>query len=281
MIRAELSLAEILAYGPWKQKHQVVPQWLASAEKAANEHIEKDDASQAILLSVYSASLHCLLALEGQGSPTKIADTAIHLGRDLIAESEDEQFQAVVEWQLGTGLWYAAQVEHAQGHPEEALQLANNAEALMAAAGKLRSGSPETTHHLAQLHFLMGSIHAVHKRDYASATRWYDKTLPQLAELYPDSLHDDSGLVGEQLVSIGISLWESGRRNKAVSVTEQGTALIIQAVEDGTFKERALAIPYHNLAQMHRELGNEEQAELMAKKASQYEPPASDAKKRR
>ncbi len=281
LIHAELSLAEILAYGPWKQKHQVVPQWLASAEKAANEHIEKDGASRAILLSVYSASLHCLQVLEGQGSPDKIADAAIHLGRDLIAQSDDEDFQSLVEWRLGTGLWHAAQVLQNQGHPDQSLQLANNAEALMTAASHVREKTAETTHHLAQLHFLMGSIHAIHKHDHAMATSWYDKAMPQLTDSCPDSLLDERGLLGERLVSVGISLWEAGRRNQAVSATEEGAALIGKAIRDGTFKKVALAVPYQNLAAMYRELGDEKKADLMARKAAEYEPPASDSKKRR
>ena len=72
LIDAELSLAEILAYGPWKQKHQVIPQWLVTAEKAANEFIEKDGGPRRVLLSVYSTSLHCLLVLDGKGRRTTL-----------------------------------------------------------------------------------------------------------------------------------------------------------------------------------------------------------------
>ncbi len=281
LIRAELSLAEILAYGPWKQKHEVVPQWLASAEKAANESIEKDGASSAVLLSVYRTSLHCLLVLEGQGAPDTIADAAIQLGRELIAQSEDEDFQALVEWRLGVTLWHAAQILHDQGQPDNALQLANNADVLLTDADKVHAGSRETSHHLAQLHFLMGSIYAIHKRDHDTATSWYDKAVGQLSEASPDSLLDERGLLGERMVSIGISLWETDRKNQAISVTKEGADLIAAAIQDGTFKKVALAVPYQNLAEMYRQLGNQKQADLMAKKAAEYETPAPDAKKRR
>ena len=281
LIRSELSLAEILSYGPWKQRHSVVPQWLASAEKAANEHIEKDGASRDILLDVYTTSLHCLLALDGQGSPTKIADAAIELGRELIAASEDVDYQTFVEWKLGTALWRAAQIEQQQGDPREAMRLANNAEALLSAAGELRPDAPETTHHLAQLRFLIGVVHAIHQRDDTTAAYWYDKALPQLTETYPDDLLDSRGLVGEQLVSVGISLWETGRKNKAVSVTHEGAQLIDDAVQAGSFKRTALAVPYQNLAEMYRKLGKRSEAEKMAQKAAQYEPAQAGEKVRR
>jgi hypothetical protein len=271
LIRAELSLAEILSYGPWKQRHSVVPQWLASAEKAANEHIEQDGATRDVLLDLYTTSLHCLFVLDGQGSPTKIADAAIDLGRSLIAESEDLDYQTLVEWKLGTALWRAAQIEQQQGNASESLRLANNAEALLSAAGELRNSSPAAAHHLAQLRFLMGSIHAIYKRDDTTATYWYDKAMPELLEGFPDSLLDNRGLVGEQLVSVGISLWETGRRNKAISVTRDGAEMIDEAVQAGSFKDTALTVPYQNLAEMYREMGNESEAEKMARKAAQYE----------
>ncbi|MHB8971890.1 MAG: tetratricopeptide repeat protein [Pirellulaceae bacterium] len=281
LIDSELSLAEILAYGPWKQKHQVVPLWLATAEKTANDFIQQDGGTQRALLSVYGTSLHCLLVLDGQGTPDKIAEAAMQLGRDLIAQTDDDDFHATVEWQLGTGLWYAAQVANRQGHGPAALQYANNADALLTSAGKTRAESPETSHHLGQLQFLTGSIYAIQQKDGATAVRWYDKALPHLRTTCPDSLLDERGVVGEQLVSVGISLWETGRRNTAVSVTQEGASLIAQAVQDGGIKRSALSVPYQNLAAMHRELGNTDEADRLAEEAVKADPESKNATKRR
>ena len=96
----------------------------------------------------------------------------------------------------------------------------------------------------------------------------------------PDSLLDERGLIGEQLVSVGISLWETGRRNTAVSVTEEGTSLIAQAVEDGMVKKSALSVPYQNLAEMHRQLGNTDEADRLAGKAVEADPESGKAVKR-
>jgi tetratricopeptide (TPR) repeat protein len=281
LIDSELSLAEILAYGPWKQKHQVVPQWLATAEKTTNDFIDKDGGPRRTLLSVYTTSLHCLLVLDGQGTPDRIADAAMQLGRDLIAETEDDDYHAAIEWQLGTGLWYAAQVANRQGHAPAALQYANNADALLVSGGKTRTESPETNHHLGQLQFLTGSIYAIHHKDQTTAVHWYDKALPHLPTTDPDGLQDERGMVGERLVSVGISLWETGRRNTAVSVTQQGASLIAQAVQDGGIQKSALAVPYQNLAAMHRELGNTDEADRLAAEAVKADPEAKSVTKRR
>lgn len=281
LVDAELSLAEILAYGPWKQKHQVVPQWLATAEKTAHELVQKDNGSELSVLDVYNASLHCLLALEGQGTPDKLADAALQKGRDLIAQIDDSEYHAAVEWRLGTGLWLASQIAHRQGSGSAALQFANNADALFESASKLRMESPETEHHLGQLQFLTGSIYALHQKDDATAVRWFDKALPRLQTAYPDRLADDRRLIGEQMVSIGISLWEVGRRNAAVTATQAGTELIAATVDEGTAEKAALSIPYQNLAAMHRELGNAEEADRLARKAADADPSAKDETQRR
>ena len=111
--------------------------------------------------------------------------------------------------------------------------------------------------------------------------RWFDKALPHLQPTYPDRLADDRRLIGEQMVSIGISLWEVGRRNSAVSVTQEGTSLIAAVVSDGSTEKSALSVPYQNLAAMHRELGNAEEADRLAKKAVEADPAAKDAAQRR
>lgn len=281
LIDAELSLAAILAYGPWKQKHEVVPQWLATAEKAANESIQQHGGSRRLLLSVYRTSLQCLMVLEGQGSPDHIATTAVDIGRELVAAVDDADYQAAIEWQLGTALWHAAQIAHQQGRPSDALRYATNADVLLVSGSKTRSEAPETAHHLGQLQFLAGSIQALQLNDAAAATRWYDKALPHLQTLDPGSLVDERARVGEQLVSIGISLWETGRRNAALSVTEEGTALLLQAVSDGLLPKAAVSIPYQNLAVMHRELGNAEQADRLAGKAREVDPQSKQGTKLR
>jgi tetratricopeptide (TPR) repeat protein len=161
------------------------------------------------------------------------------------------------------------------------LQFANNADALLESASKARMEAPETAYHLGQLQFLTGSIYALYQKDDATAVRWFDKALPRLQTACPDRLADDRRLLGEQMVSIGISLWEVGRRNSALSVTLEGTELIAAAVDEGQTDKAALSIPYQNLAAMHRELGNSEEADRLAQKAADADPSDKDETHRR
>jgi tetratricopeptide (TPR) repeat protein len=178
-------------------------------------------------------------------------------------------------------LWLASQIANRQGAGSSALQFANNADALLESASKTRMEGPETAYHLGQLQFLTGSIYALYQKDDATAVRWFDKALPHLQTACPDRLADDRRLIGEQMVSIGISLWEVGRRNSAVSVTQEGAELIATAVNEGNSDKAALSIPYQNLAAMHRELGNTEEADRLARKAADADPSAKEETQRR
>ncbi len=269
LVHCELALAEIIAYGPWETRHEVVPQWLNSAEKTAQKLLNEDGGHQEIMLSVYGSSLHCLDALQGKGVPTDLANAAIKLGRELIATAEDDDYRASIEWELGTALWHAARAEYRHDRPDDALRYANNADALLVAAGESRQDCPETDHHLGQLQFLIGAVYGILKQDDVAAVEWYDKARPRLTGRYPQSLIDEQGATGEQLISVGVSYWNTNRKEEAVKVTQEGLRRIEQAVRDGAYGSRSLSVPLENLASMQRALGNAEEADRLASRAAE------------
>ena len=67
----------------------------------------------------------------------------------------------------------------------------------------------------------------------------------------------------------------SGNSREALRLTNQGLKLMERAVEGGTMEAAALAIPYGNLAAMHEELGDPEQAKWCAELAARYEDSAT------
>ena len=61
-----------------------------------------------------------------------------------------------------------------------------------------------------------------------------------------------------------MSYWETGQHDKALKLTEKGTAMIERAADRGDIARSALDVPYANLASMNRQLGD-------ADKANHYE----------
>lgn len=79
------------------------------------------------------------------------------------------------------------------------------------------------------------------------------------------------GRLGESFVSMGISFWEANQREEAIRLTYHGISLVMQGVKDRVINQDALAVPYSNLAFMHRELGDVKQAESYAQMASRVD----------
>ncbi len=67
---------------------------------------------------------------------------------------------------------------------------------------------------------------------------------------------------------MGVSYWEAGQREKAIALTEKGIRFMEQAVEQHTFNRTLLAVPYNNLAAMHRALGSPDRAKQYQEMAS-------------
>ncbi len=272
LIDAELWLARIIAYGPWEKRSAVAPQWLASAEKTTRKYIQENNVPKTWLLRVYLTSLECLDTLEGEGDPAKLSDAAITLGRHLITVADDDDSRAAIEWQLGIALRHAAEVAYRHGKIDAALRYANNSHALLSSAAKQRTDAPDTDYQLAQIEFLTGSIYAVGKNDHASAVTWYEQAVPILEKPLPPMLRDERARIGDQLVSIGVSFWQEGRKGEAVAITEQGADRLRQAIEAGLRSKRALVVPLSNLADMHKALGHKEKAEELAQMAASLTP---------
>ena len=109
---------------------------------------------------------------------------------------------------------------------------------------------------MGRVYFRLGTIHALSDHDHRSAVGWFEKALPLLERPSPSELAADLGRHGEAFVSMGVSYWEVGQRERAVALTEKGIRMMEQAVEQHTFDRALLAVPYNNLAAMHRALGS-------------------------
>ena len=86
-----------------------------------------------------------------------------------------------------------------------------------------------------------------------------------------------TGSIGDRLVSMGVSYWQDGKREKALQLTQRGAELLKHAVSLGNRKSDSLAIPYANLASMHDVLGHKAEAARFTKQSQQYERAAPSA----
>lgn len=108
------------------------------------------------------------------------------------------------------------------------------------------------------MYYRLGSLQAIERANHREAVAWYDKALPliEAAAKAKPSRYTDPARTGDMLVSMAVSYWETGARERAVRLSQQGAKAIEQAVEAGTLPRAALAVPYGNLSSMLLQQGD-------------------------
>ncbi len=268
LVDAHLAAAHNIAWGYWKDKDAAVTEWLRRAALNAEDLIANESGSPEYRFRVTIRALSTYVGMQGKIDPENWIDAALASGRELIDGAEDPTFKEQVQWDLGMAMYDALQIYQMRGEHDNALKYGELAIQEMELGGRQKRQTPAYAYLMGRLYFRLGAIHAVRDRDHGAAITWFDKAVPLLSQPIPPELAADLGRHGETFVSMGVSYWEVNQQQKAVEMTERGVELMEQAVRANHIKPDALAIPYGNLATMHRELGQDEKAQKFAEMAS-------------
>ncbi len=261
LIDAHLGAAHDIAWGSWKEKNRAVARWLDQAGKFAEDLIENEGAGCKYRFRVNTRALAACVGTHGGLDPTDWAQGALQNGEQLIAEADDPKCKAKLQWELGIALYDALQIYQMRNDHQTALKYGERAVEYLNSGSRLTEQTAADNYLLGRLYFRMGAVYAIRDKDHQQAVSWFDKAVPLLKQ--PDDTDEtfaDLGRHGETFVSMGVSYWETDQREKAVELTEYGLKLMERAVELGSLDRTVLAVPYDNLASMHRRLGAEESA---------------------
>lgn len=256
LVEAHLTIAREIATQKFNNQLESISQWIGRASGLAEDAIENDGGSVELRLRVAEAALACLADLKPTRNPASWIAEARTSADDLIAQYDDTLWQRRIKWQLGVAYFHAIRVEHTRRQTNTALRYGERAIDNLAEGAKSREAVPDSEHLVGRLYFHIGAIHAVHEKDHEGAVTWYDKAMPLLTASVPVTELAVPRRHGEALVSMGVTYWQLGQRLRALELTEQGTDLVEKAVAGGVLDKDALAVPYGNLATMHKELGN-------------------------
>lgn len=267
LIDAHLGAAHDIAWGEWKGKSQAVARWLERAMVVANDLSETEGRSEESLFRVYVRALGAYVGVRGGIDPEPAAKAVVEVGQRLIAEAREPGRKARLQNELGTALYDAVQVFQMRSEDEKAFKHGEMAVDCLAEVAAAQS-SVSSAFALGRLYFRLGSIQALHYHDHQAAVQWYEKAIPLLERPAPESAIADMGRHGEGFVSMGVSYWEAGRQNEAVKLTQKGIKWMEHAVKQGSLDRSSLAVPYNNLAAMHRKLGANDTADRFQEMAS-------------
>ena len=272
LVDCHLAVAVELSKQDYEDNMQNVAQWVTRASEFAEEMISNDGGDLGLRILVAERSLAALANFKPSNDPEPLLNEIEETLKTIKTETDDPLWTKQMEWLAGLAYQHALEIEHHRRHPKQALDYSNRAIELMADQAEERRDSPQTVQEVGKLFFHIGAVYAVHHTQHAKAVEWYDKAIPLMTNDAQDSELMVPRHEGEALVSMAVSYWDQGEREQAIHLTEQGADLIEQAVTAGVMEKKTLAVPYGNLAAMHKKQGNMVEAQRYAKLVDSLKP---------
>lgn len=271
LVDAHLSVARNISRGKYQRQRKVVPKWLSRSRALVEELVTRDQGDPALRLKVYQHVVASAADLENPDDPSRVLEDLIAEGRRLIEVSKDPMNKTRLEWELGSAIAEGVRLERLRGADRSALALADDALVLLQQSAAERQATPSQRYTVGRLYFQIGSLYAVHRGDHAEAIEWYAKATPLMTQDIPIGVQANPRVHGETFISMGVSYWKQGQRERAIELTEQGAEILQHAVVEGLLPPETLAISYGNLASMHKQLGNGSDARAFAELANSLE----------
>jgi tetratricopeptide (TPR) repeat protein len=275
-VEAHIAIAEEVARQSYNQKVEAMSQWVGRASGLAEDYIETDGGSVELRLLIAQRVLAALASFRPTLDPGPWVAEADEAAQAMFAQSDDELWQARVKWELGLAYLNALRVEHVRRETQNALEYGNEAIEVLAAGAESRQSVHSSEQLIGLLYFQIGAVQAVHQLDHVKAAQWYDKAEPLLSGPRPKSELYAPRREGEMLVSMGVTYWQLGEQNRALTLTQNGVNLVESAVEAGILAKSTLGVPYGNLATMYQKLGENSNAAKyseLAKTVASSDPP--------
>lgn len=269
LFEAHLGAARDIAWGRWDEKEESIAKWIAQAKEIASdpEMISAKRFSLDYPFKIAVCSLAAQVGLpENRNIEAQIREV-VRTGDLLIQSTGDPILQRKFQWETSLSLYDAVQIYQLRKQYGLALKYGEVAAEYMESGIKDRKSDTDF-YLLGRLYFRLGAIHAIGNKNHRAAIEWFDKAKPVFEKLLPKINPEELGRLGETLVSMGVSYWMTGQQDEAVRITERGLKQIERGVRSETVDESVLAIPYSNLANMYRELGQAESAQKYARLAT-------------
>jgi tetratricopeptide (TPR) repeat protein len=270
LVDAHLAVAHDIGWGAWQQKLKVVPKWIERASAFADDAIANEQSSPEIRLRVSEQALAALAGIADPPDSHVWIQGVTELGKKMVDEARDPAYQAQLAWHVGVALNEAVEIEASRQKADRALALGKMALDYLDQGEQAGTQLPNHDYVRGRLCYRLGAILAIEQADHKQAIAWFDRAVPLLESPLPAAT-TDCGKQGETFVSMAVSYWEEKNHREALRLTNQGVALMERAARDGLLSKTALAVPYGNLASMHEQMGNTQEAQKCSELAARYD----------
>ena len=261
LVDAQLGVIRDIALGNWDNKWSAIEKWFASVKEVLKdpEVIAKKRLIREYLFRV------ALTGLSAQAIVSDSSDLDLYI-KDLLTATEeltnvtdDPINRHRIQWETGCALFEAVQSFQRKKQFSAALKYGEPTVDMIELGIEGRT-SESDYYLLARLYFRLGAIHAIGMNNHRAAIVWFDRTLPIFDDILPGVGPEETGRIGEMLVSMGVSYWYTDQKEEAVRLSELGLKKIQTAVDRGYLEMTALLIPYSNLSMMWSKLDEPDKA---------------------
>lgn len=269
LVNAQLGIVKDIAQGNWENKDVAIDKWLLSVKEMLKD---PPIASKKQLVREYAFRIAMVqLTVQAPNLESLTLEQAIQesilTAQELINVADDPLCIRKTQWDLGLALFETVQVFQRTKQYSLALKYGEATVDLMEQGIEGRTGEWDY-YALARLYLRMGAVHATGMKNYKAAVVWFDRARPLFEDIANQLGTEESGKIGEMLVLMGVSYWETDQQKEAVRLSEEGLGKIQQAVDQGLLDSRKLLAPYMNLETMYGKLDQKDKAAIYAQKAA-------------
>src|SRR5690606_38775104 len=170
--------AEEIARHAYNDKIETLSEWVGRASGLAEEYIANDHGSVELRLVIAQRALAALASFRPTLDPGPWVNEAEEAAKAMLAQYDDELWQARVKRELGIAYLHAWRVEHRRREAAAALEYGTLAVEQLAAGAASRQAVHRSEQLVGLLYFQMGAVYAVHELNHEKAATWYDKAEP-------------------------------------------------------------------------------------------------------
>jgi tetratricopeptide (TPR) repeat protein len=271
LLDAHLGTALAIAQGTWQQKARVIPKWITRSETIVKELDPKADDKDVLELQLCRGALAVAAGSNDSLDPLPWVKRLLEVRSRMNSTVTDPWQRRQLDWEVGQGLSDALTAAQNRGDATDMLDNSTLTAAYLERGFEYRQLTDTERKTIGELMFRIGVLYSLQRGDHATAVTWFDKTLP-LWDGNPAFARDgESGRLGESFVSMAISYWQVDRRDDAMTISNKGVNLMVEAVDQQQLEERSLAVAYGNLSTMYAEQGDDEKSRNYAEMASRAE----------
>ncbi len=272
LVNAQLGVVKDIALGNWDNKWSAIEKWFASVKEVLKdpEVVSKKRLIREYLFRVALCGLSAQSVITESSSIEPYIQDVLTATEELINVSDDPINRRKIQWESGCALFEAVQSYQRRKQYSAALKYGEPTVDMIEHGIEGRTSEADY-YLLSRLYFRLGAIHAIGMKNHRAAIVWFDRTLPIFDDILPGLGPEETGRVGEMLVSMGVSYWETDQKSEAIRLSELGLKKIKAAVDHGYLEMTALLIPYSNLSTMWSKLDEPDKADKYYQSAAKIQ----------